>query len=272
MSIQTQFLTHVYPGRIVAVKELSLQVNAGELVAIMGENGAGKTTLVKHFNGLLKPTEGQVFVNGVDTRRVHVAKLSLTVGMVFQNPDHQIFSKSVYNEIAFGLERFRLYKLQMQKRIEEVAERMGLGEMLYQSPYALSISERKRVALACVLAWNPEIIILDEPTIGQDALLKNGLKQLIQELHSEGKTVIMISHDTEFVAELKPRVILMHQGRVIANGPAEDILTDAEVVATASLILPQITQLLSGFDGRRHNVLDVAGAVNLIQSRKHGAS
>ncbi len=272
MSIQTKSLTHSYAGSIVAVSDVTLQILAGELVAIMGENGAGKTTLVKHFNGLLKPTKGHVFVNGTETRRIHVAKLSLKVGLVFQNPDHQIFAKSVYEEIAFGLKRFNLYKLQARKRIDEVARRMGVEGMLDQSPFALSVGDRKRVALASVLAWNPEILILDEPTIGQDALLKSNLKQLIQALHQEGKTVIMISHDVEFVAELKPRVILMHEAKVIADGPAEKILTDPTAVSAASLVLPQISQLLSGFDGMKHEVLDVGGAVNLIQGEKVGAS
>ncbi len=272
MSIQTQSLTHSYAGSILAVSDVTLQILAGELVAIMGENGAGKTTLVKHFNGLLKPTKGHVFVNGRETRRIHIAKLSLKVGLVFQNPDHQIFAKSVYEEIAFGLTRFNLYKFQARKRIDEVARRMGVEGMLDQSPFALSVGDRKRVALASVLAWNPEILILDEPTIGQDALLKSNLKQLIQALHQEGKTVIMISHDVEFVAELKPRVILMHKAKVIADGPAEKLLTDPTTVSAASLVLPQISQLLSGFDGMKHEVLDVGSAVDLIQGEKVDAS
>ncbi len=144
--------------------------------------------------------------------------------------------------------------------------------MLDQSPFALSVGDRKRVALASVLAWNPEILILDEPTIGQDALLKSNLKQLIQALHQEGKTVIMISHDVEFVAELKPRVILMHKAKVIADGPAEKLLTDPTIVSAASLVVPQISQLLAGFDGKKHEVLDVDEAVSLIQGKKVGAS
>lgn len=272
MSIQTQAVTHAYPGGIVAVRDVTLQIQTGELVAIMGENGAGKTTLVKHFNGLLKPTKGIVFVNGVDTRRIHVAKLSLKVGMVFQNPDHQIFAKNVFDEIAFGLNRFNLYRLQARKRVTEVAKRMNLEEMLDQSPFALSVGDRKRVTMASVLAWNPDILILDEPTVGQDALLQTNLKRLIQSLHEEGKTVIMITHDIEFVAELKPRVIMMHEGRMIADGPAEKILTDPSTVEKASLTLPQITQILRGFDGMKHEALDLADAVGLIREGTEAAS
>jgi len=238
----------------------------------MGENGAGKTTLVKHFNGLLKPTKGNVFVNGIDTRRIHAAKLSLKVGMVFQNPDHQIFAKNVYAEIAFGLNRFNLYRLQAKQRIAEIAKRMNLEEMLDQSPFTLSVGDRKRVTLASVLAWNPDIFILDEPTMGQDALLKNNLKQLIRNLHEEGKTVILITHDVEFAAELKPRVIMMHKGRIIADGPAAKTLTDSIAVEAASLTLPQITQILTGFDGRKHEALDLEDAVNLIQEGMGAAS
>ncbi len=272
MSIQTASLTHTYPGGIIAVNDVTLGIRTGELVAIMGENGAGKTTLVKHFNGLLKPTKGIVLVNGIDTRRIHVAKLSLKVGLVFQNPDHQIFAKSVFAEIAFGLNRFNLYRLQARKRVDEVAKRMSLEELLDQSPFALSIGDRKRVTLACVLAWNPEVLILDEPTVGQDALLKNSLKQLIQTLHEEGKTVIMITHDVEFVAELKPRIIMMHGGRMIADGPAAKILTDPALVDATSLTLPQITQVLTGFDDMKHEVLDLEDAVNLIRKETGAAS
>ncbi len=272
MSIQTTSLTHTYPGGIIAVSDVTLQIRTGELVSIMGENGAGKTTLVKHFNGLLKPSKGIVFVNGIDTRRIHVAKLSLKVGMVFQNPDHQIFAKNVFTEIAFGLKRFNLYRLQASKRVNEIAKRMNLEELLDQSPFALSVGDRKRVTLASVLAWNPEILILDEPTIGQDALLKNSLKQLIQTLHEEGKTVVMITHDVEFVADLEPRVVMMHGGRVIADGPAAKILTDPALVGAASLTLPQITQILAGFDGMKHEVLDLDDAVSLIRQANGAAS
>ncbi len=272
MSLRTQSLTHTYPMGIVAVKDISVQIDAGELVAIMGENGAGKTTLVKHFNGLLKPSKGLVLIDGVDTRRVHVAKLSRRVGMVFQNPDHQIFEGSVFREIAFGIQHFNVYKIQMKKRVEEVAGRVGLAELLDQPPFSLSIGDRKRVALASILAWNPDIIILDEPTVGQDALLKASLKLLIKDLHEEGKTVIMISHDVEFVTELEPRVVLMRRGEIIADGSAASILTNPSLIAASSLVLPQVTQILAGFDGKSHSVLDVEGAVRLIRNGGAGAS
>jgi energy-coupling factor transport system ATP-binding protein len=272
VSIQTQSVSYSYPGGINALRDVTLQIQTGELVAIMGENGAGKTTLVKHFNGLLKPTNGLVLVNGIDTKRIHVAKLSFKVGMVFQNPDHQIFAKNVSAEIAFGLNRFNLYRLQAKKRIDEVAKRLSLEESLDQSPFALSVGDRKRVTMASVLAWNPDILILDEPTIGQDALLQINLRHLIQSLHEEGKTVIMVTHDVEFVAELKPRVIMMHEGKVIADGPAAKILTDPSAVEQASLTLPQISQILTGFDGLKHELLDLEEAVSVIRKGTGGAS
>lgn len=272
MSIRIEDLHHTYPGRIEAVQGVSLSIGAGELVAIMGENGAGKTTLVKHLNGLLKPTEGRVLVDGIDTRLIHVAKLSLKVGMVFQNPDHQIFAKNVYAEIAFGLTRFNLYKLQLKKRVGEIAETMGLRSFLDQSPFTLSLGERKRVAIASVLAWDPEIIVLDEPTIGQDALLKASLKRLILKLHETEKTIIIISHDVEFVAELGPRVVLMRGGKIIADGPAEKILTDTVAVSSASLTLPQIAEILYKFDGKSHQILDLHAAIGFFRSKAEGAS
>jgi len=224
--IEVERLTYVYPSDTVALRDVSLTVEGGEFVAIMGENGAGKTTLIKHFNGLFKPSEGSVTIDGVDTREKSVAELSRDVGLVFQNPDHQLFSETVEEEISFALRNF------------------GYDERYRDSsPFMLSGGERKRVALASVLAWNPRCVVLDEPTIGQDQMQKNKLGELIMQLNTQGRTVVIVSHDIEFVADCAPRVVLMAGGRILADGAASEVLTDPDKIVAASLVPPQVTQL-----------------------------
>ncbi len=212
-------------------------------MAIMGQNGAGKTTLVKHINGLLKPTKGEVLVNGTSTKKVSVAKLSREVGFVFQNPDHQLFCETVEEEVAFALRNFNFSKQLIKKRVTWALNLLSLTQYRQTSPFMLSGGERKRVALASVLAWNPDIVILDEPTIGQDHQQKEKLRQFIVQLNTQGKTVIIVTHDVEFVAECNPRVALMVQGKILADGPANKILTNRDLVAQASIVPPQISQI-----------------------------
>jgi len=229
-----------------ALRGVSLTVRGGEFVAVMGQNGAGKTTLVKLFNGLLKPTRGSVLVDGVDTREVSVARLSRRVGFVFQNPDHQLFCETVEEEVAFALRNFGLDQEAVRERVEWALGLLGLTRYREASPLMLSGGERKRVALASVLAWDPEVVILDEPTIGQDYGQKEKLRRFIRQIGAQGKTVIIVTHDIEFVADCAPRVVLMAEGRIVGDGGAREVLTDRALVERASLVLPQVTQIFQG--------------------------
>lgn len=232
-----------YPNNVEALKEIRLAVKEGEFVAIMGQNGAGKTTLVKHFNGLLKPSAGQVLVDGVDTTKVSVAALSRNVGFVFQNPDNQLFSETVEAEIAFALRNFGFGEEVIESRVTWALNLLGLTQYRKTSPFLLSGGERKRVALASVLAWDPAMLILDEPTIGQDYEQKEKLRQFILQMHTQKKTVIVVTHDVEFVAECNPRVLLMREGRIIADGEARKILTEEYTLMQASIVPPQVAQI-----------------------------
>jgi energy-coupling factor transport system ATP-binding protein len=232
-----------YPSGVEALKGVSLTIRDGEFLAIMGENGAGKTTLVKHFNGLLKPNKGKVLVDGVETTKVSVATLARTVGFVFQNPDHQLFSETVEEEIAFALKNFGFSQDVIEKRVEWALNLLGLTQYRKTSPFMLSGGERKRVALASVLAWDPKILILDEPTIGQDYQQKEKLRQFILQMKAQEKTVAIVTHDVEFVAECNPRVVLMRGGKIVADGEARKILTDPEILEQASIVPPQIAQI-----------------------------
>jgi len=241
--IEARDVCFTYPNGIEALKDISLTIKNGEFVAIMGENGAGKTTLVKHFNGLLKPTKGTVLVYGVNTKKTSVATLARKVGFVFQNPDHQLFSEAVEEEIAFALKNFGFKEKVIEKRVTWALNLLGLTHYRKTSPFMLSGGERKRVALASILAWNPKILMLDEPTIGQDYSQKEKLLQFILQMKAQGKTVIIVTHDVEFVAECDPRVLLMRAGRIVADGEARKVLADPEILTQASIVPPQITQI-----------------------------
>jgi len=270
--IEVEDVYFTYPNGVEALKGISLKIEDGEFVAIMGQNGAGKTTLVKHFNGLLKPTRGRVLIDGVDTRHVSVAMLSRKVGFVFQNPDHQLFSETVEDEVSFALKNFGFPEKVILERVEWALNLLDLKEYQKTSPFMLSGGERKRVALASVLAWDPKILILDEPTIGQDSYQKERLRQFIIQMNQQGKTVIIVTHDIEFVAECEPRVILMANGRIIADGEAKQVLTDTELINKSSLVLPEITQVfvkLNDF-GFPRNVISVYEAKRLILEKLFG--
>jgi energy-coupling factor transport system ATP-binding protein len=264
--IEVEDVHFVYPNRVEALKGVSLVIKDGEFVAIMGQNGAGKTTLVKHFNGLLKPSKGIVRVDGVETTKTSVAALSRNAGFVFQNPDHQLFSEIVEEEIAFALKNFGFEKEVIEKRISWALNLLGLEQYRKTSPFLLSGGERKRVALASVLAWNPKTLILDEPTIGQDYQQKEKLRQFIAQMQTQGKTVVIVTHDVEFVAECNPRVLLMKEGRIVADGEGREILTTPEVLAQSSIVLPQIAQVFMKLTplGLPKNVIDVYEAKEIV--------
>jgi len=257
--IEVESVYFTYPNGVDALKGASLTIQNGEFVAIMGQNGAGKTTLVKHFNGLLKPTKGRVFVDGVETTKVSVAALARNVGFVFQNPDHQLFSETVEDEIAFALRNFGFKENVIKRRVTWALNLIGLTQYRKTSPFMLSGGERKRAALASVLAWNPKILILDEPTIGQDYQQKEKLRQFILQMKTQRKTIIIVTHDVEFVAECNPRVLLMRNGKIVADGEAKRVLTNPEVLIQASIVPPQIAQIfiqLSDWKAPK-NVIDI---------------
>ncbi|MCW4011081.1 MAG: energy-coupling factor ABC transporter ATP-binding protein [Candidatus Bathyarchaeota archaeon] len=266
MTLEIEDLHFTYPSGVEALKGVSLTVKNGEFVAIMGQNGAGKTTLVKHFNGLLKPTSGRVTVDDVETTKTSVASLARSVGFVFQNPDHQLFSETVEEEISFALKNFGYDQNAIEERINWAVNLLGLSQYRKTSPFMLSGGERKRVALASVLAWDPQILILDEPTIGQDHQQKENLRQFIIQLQTQGKTIVIVTHDVEFVAECNPRVILMRGGKIVADGEGKEILTTPQLLEESSIVLPQIAQVFTQLasEGLPKNIIDIYEAKRLL--------
>jgi energy-coupling factor transport system ATP-binding protein len=209
-------------------------------------------------------------VDGVETTKTSVATLARNVGFVFQNPDHQLFSETVEDEIAFALKNFGFEPDVVENRVTWALELLTLSQYRKTSPFLLSGGERKRVALASVLAWNPKMLILDEPTIGQDHEQKEKLRQFIMQMQAQGKTVVIVTHDVEFVAECNPRVALMKEGRMVAEGIAKDILTNPEVLAESSIVLPQIAQVFTKLSplGFPKSVIDIYEAEKLILNAK----
>ena len=268
--IEAQDVHFCYANKVEALKGVSVTIKDGEFLAIMGQNGAGKSTFVKHFNGLLKPTSGTVCVDGVETTKTSVATLARNVGFVFQNPDHQLFSETVEEEIAFALKNFGFEPDAVEKRVTWALELLSLSQYRKTSPFLLSGGERKRVALASVLAWDPQTLILDEPTIGQDHEQKEKLLQFIMQMQTQKKTVVIVTHDVEFVAECDPRVVLMKEGKIIADGPGKEILTTPRVLAESSIVLPQISQVFVQLAplGFPKDVIDIFEAEKIILNAK----
>ena len=249
--IEFRDVSFVHPTGVKAIDSVSLTINDGETVAIVGENGAGKTTLVKHITGLLKPTTGVVLVDGQDTRSASTAALSRKAGVAFQNPDHQLFSESVEEEIAFGLRNFGFSPELMAQRIDWALKFFGLEEYRKSSPLILSGGEKKRLTLACILSWDPQVVVLDEPTVGQDSIQKEKLAEIIRMLSSTGKTVIVVSHDIEFLWPVQPRVIVMSKGRVVADGPAKAVFDDVGVLSRARVTQPQLVALQQALNAEK---------------------
>lgn len=243
MDIVVDDLTFTYPSGVTALNGISLTIPAGQRLAIVGQNGAGKTTLVRHFNGIFQPTEGTVQIGDWDTKGRDIAALAARVGYVFQNPDEQLFARNISDEIAFGPKNLGVPKDEIPARVAAALKRSGLEGKEDTHPYHLSLSERKRVALASVLAMQTPIVVLDEPTTGQDARGVALIGDVVGELQAEGRTVVAITHDMDFCAENFDRVLVMADGKVIADGTPEKAFTRLDALDEAHVEPPQLERL-----------------------------
>jgi len=226
-SIELDAVSFAYPDGTRALSDVALRIEPGESVAIVGQNGSGKSTLVRHLNGLLRPTTGRVLLDGRDVRPTHVARLAGLVGLAFQNPDRQLFAGRVSVEVAFGPRNLGLRGPALDERVRAALEEVGLTAEASTNPYDLGYSRRKLLALASVLAMRTPVLVLDEPTTGQDARGVALVRDVVSRAVGDGRTVIAISHDMRFVAESFRRVVVMREGRVVLDGSPEAVFGEA---------------------------------------------
>lgn len=220
-------VVHVYErGAVRALDGVSLRFSAGERVALIGQNGSGKTTLVRHLNGLLRPTSGRVLLDGRDAAPVRVAELARSVGLVFQDPDRQIFAGSVAAEVEFGPRNLGMRGGELRGAVDKALAAVGLSDEGRTNPYDLGASRRKLLALASILAMQTPVLVLDEPTTGQDQRGVATVRGVMEAAHADGRTVIAISHDMEFVAASFDRVVVMSAGRIVGDGPPASVFAE----------------------------------------------
>jgi len=241
--LSVESLSYVYEGGREALADVSLRVRTGEFLALIGQNGSGKTTLAKHLNGLLHPTRGCVRVRGQDVRQLPLHQVAADVGYVFQNPDHQIFAATVRDEVAFGLRNFGVAEPEMERRIRMALDAVGLVGLEQEDPFLFGKGQRERLAVASLLALEPRVLILDEPTTGLDYREQRRMMDLLRALHQRGMTVIVITHSPWVVAEYAQRGILMQGGRIVCDGPLRELLAREELLARCHFRVPDITRL-----------------------------
>ena len=243
--IEVQNLDHVYPNGFVALRNINLNIPTGHFVGFIGQNGSGKTTLAKHFVGLLRASRGRVFVEGEDVRKKKVVDLARKIGYVFQNADDQIFSSSVIDEVAYGPKNLGFKEPQLSEAVESSLSELGILHLKTEHPLALSWGDRQKVAIASVLANGPRILILDEPTTGQDLSGGREILRTCQRLNELGKTIIVITHNMELVAEYCKSIYLLYEGKILVEGPADRVFLDVDTLRQSYITPPQITRLAS---------------------------
>ncbi len=243
ISLKSQDLCFSYEDNIPVLKNISIKIQAGDFVALIGQNGSGKTTLAKHFNGLLKPGSGLVLLNGVDIREKSIGALARDVGYVFQNPDHQIFSATIREEIAFGPGNLGLDDSEVETRTNDALDRFGLQAIADRQPSTIGFGLRRLVSVAAVYAMQTPVLVLDEPTTGLDQKSISELMGLVVALNQKGTTVILITHNMRVLAEYIPRCMVLDQGEVQAFDDTRKIFQQMDILDTAHIQPPQITQL-----------------------------
>ncbi len=242
-AIAVQGLVYRYDPELPALEGVDLEIANNAYLGVIGQNGSGKTTLVKHFNGLLKPTEGHVLVFGMDTRQASVGQMAHSVGYVFQNPDHQIFCATTREEIAFGPRNLGLSDDLVQERIQDALDAFALGPYADVPPAVLGYGLRRKVSIAAVYVMRPQILILDEPTAGLDRRSADELMRRVDAMHAEGHTIVLVSHDMQLVATHCREVVVMDEGRILVQGTPEEVFQEHAALARASLAPPPVTAL-----------------------------
>lgn len=269
--IEIENLSHIYdpgtPFARAALDEINISIDAGEFIGIIGHTGSGKSTLIQHLNALLKPTSGRVLLDGMDIHgdKRQLKSIRQRVGLVFQYPEHQLFEVDIYKDVAFGPTNMGLPPEEVDARVREALELVGIPAELYEkSPFELSGGQKRRVAIAGVLAMKPDVLILDEPTAGLDPAGRDAILGQIAAMHKiVGNTVILISHNMEDVSRLADRIIVMSGGKVILSGPPADVFAEPEQLAAVGLAAPPVAVLM---DRLRKKGLDIPRGIFTVEA------
>lgn len=271
--IKTEELCYVYspgtPFQKTAVDHVSLEIEQGEFVGVIGHTGSGKSTLIQHFNGLLKPTAGKIYLNGKDmwAQDTDIRKVRFQVGLVFQYPEYQLFEETVFKDIAFGPTNMGLSEGEIRQRVYESAEFVGLStDLMEKSPFELSGGQKRRVAIAGVFAMNPDVLILDEPTAGLDPKGREMiLKQISQYHQARGNTVLLVSHSMEDTAKYAQKVLVMNRSQVYLYDTVDNVFSHAQEIESLGLDIPQVTKI---FYALKKHGLDVSSNIYTVEQGK----
>lgn len=268
--IRTENLTHIYnrgtPFQMAAIENVNIEIEKGELVGIIGHTGSGKSTLIQHLNGLLKPESGKIFLDGEDiwADKSKIRSVRFKVGLCFQYPEYQLFEETVYKDIAFGPTNMGLSADEIDKRVKDAANFVGLKEeYLYKSPFDLSGGEKRRAAIAGVMAMQPEVLIMDEPTAGLDPKGRDRILSMLKEYREEtGSTVLLVSHSMEDVAKLATKVLVMNDSHAVMYGDVAEVYSRGDELSKMGLNVPQITRV---FMGLKKKGFDVSEGVYTVE-------
>ena len=265
MIIELKDVDYIYnpgtPFEKKALDKINLQVEEGEFIGLIGHTGSGKSTLVQHLNGLMKPTSGTIIIDGKDlsSKETKMKSVRQKVGLVFQYPEHQLFEETIYKDIAFGPRNLGLPEDEVDKRVRDAMELVGLEfeELKERSPFELSGGQKRRVAIAGVIAMKPKVLILDEPTAGLDPKGRDDILDEIRKIYDkESITIILVSHSMEDIARLVNRIFVMHKGKIALDGPTREVFSKTDELEEMGLGIPQITKFMKAFKGRGNNVKD----------------
>lgn len=265
MSIKVENLKYIYntgmPGETTALDDVSFEVNSGEIIGIIGHTGSGKSTLLQHLNGLLKPTSGSIFIDDVciTDASVKMVDIRKKVGLVFQYPEYQLFEETVAKDVAFGPKNLGIKGDELDNRVREAISLVGLDydKVAESSPFELSGGMKRRVAIAGVIAMNPEILILDEPTAGLDPRAHREILSLIKKIHTKTeKTIIFVSHNMADIAELSDNILVINNGKVVLQGTAREVFNHHDELKEMGLGIPPIMQIMNEIS-KEHSSLNV---------------
>ena len=268
--LKAENITYSYDDGTKALNNVSLEVKKGEIVSLLGKNGAGKSTLFLHFNGIYKADEGKIFIDGEELKhdKESLMKFRQKVGIVFQNPDDQLFAPTVEEDVAFGPLNLGLSQEETEKRVTEALRKVGMEGFERKAPHHLSGGQKKRVAIAGILAMQPEMMVLDEPTSGLDPKGASDILKLLYGLNSEGMTIIISTHDVDLVPIYSDKVYVISEGEIIKEGTPKEVFSDIELIRSANLRLPRVAHLFEILDKRDHFELDGDYPLTISEARK----